>query len=158
LNIEDPLVIRPYGLENNMGQMSYLIPDSANMPGWFAPIMWLYLGLVIAALVIGAWIKDKSIGLLGRRLNLSRWLIGIVGFSYIVVVVLAVIVAAVRTGDYGGLHLLGMSFVSISHFSESYLEAQLLFGYWMACAVGPLLIVLALLRNKIIGKAKLNVQ
>jgi hypothetical protein len=155
INVTDPIVIHPWGLEMNMAGMEYLMPTNAEMPGWFAPIMWLYLGLAIAALLIGAWIKDKSICLLGRKLNLSRWLIGIVGFSYIIVVIAAVIVAAIRTGDFG-INLLGKTFVSMSHFAASNVYSSLLFGYWLACAVGPLLILLALLRNKIVGKDKLT--
>jgi hypothetical protein len=131
--------------------------QGSEMPGFFAPFMWLYLGLAIAALLIGAWIKDKSIGLFGRKFNLSKLIIGVVGFSYIVVVIVAVIFAAIRTRQFG-LSLLGRSFISRGELEETWVEARLLFGYWLACGVGPLLIVLALLRNRIIGKAKLIVR
>jgi hypothetical protein len=151
---DNSFVIHPYGLDISEQMLFYktFIPD-IEMPGYFTPLMWLYLGLVVVALLIGAWLKDKSIGLFRRRFNLSRWLIGIVGFSYVVVVILAVIVASIRTSDFGMTHFLGGNYVSYGWKAESYVEGQLLLGYWLACAVGPLLIVLALLRNRIIGKA-----
>jgi len=37
---------------------------------------------------------------------------------------------------------------------QSWVDARLRFGYWLACGIGPFLIILALLRNKIIGKTK----
>jgi hypothetical protein len=150
LGTQNHVIIHPWYLEIDM-QVYYYIAQGSDMPGWFAPVMWAYLGLAIAALLIGAWIKDKSLGLLGRRLNLSRWLVGFIGFSYIVVVILAVIVAAIRTGDFG-LNLLKGTYISFGGYEQSWVTSRLLFGYWLACGVGPLLIVLALLRNKIIGK------
>jgi len=151
VSIKDAIVIHPYGLVDKTG-ISILI--GVTMPSFFTPLMWTYLGLVVAALLIGAWLKDKNVSLFRRKFNLSRWLVGIVGFSYIVVVVLAVIVAAIKTGEVGGLHLLGRTFIRYSKDFQSWVDAKLLFGYWLACGVGPLLIVLALLRNKIIGRTK----
>jgi hypothetical protein len=150
---DNSFVIHPYGLNISEQMLFYktFIPD-IEMPGYFTPLMWLYLGLVVVALLIGAWLKDKSIGLFRRRFNLSRWLIGIVGFSYVVVVILAVIVASMNLEQYD-IPLLGSKYLSLGWLANSYIETNLLLGYWLACAVGPLLIVLALLRNRIIGKA-----
>ena len=152
LFVNDAAIIHPYGLEIDSTVLGYL--EWAKMPGFFAPLMWSYLGLAIAAILIGAWIKDKSIGLFGRKFNLSKLIIGIAGLLYIVVTVTAVIFAAIRTGE-ADLHLLGRTFVKMGTAEASFISARLLFGYWLACGVGPLLIVLALLRDRIIGKVKL---
>lgn len=155
LLINNAVVIHPWGLENNMGDYAYYL-KGAEMPSFFAPLMWLYLGLAISALLVGAWIKDKNTRLFRREFNLSKLIIGVVGFSYIAAVVLAVVIAAIRTGELGDLHLLGRTFVSIeTTYKESWIAARLLSGYWLACGVGPLLVILALLRNRIIGKDKL---
>ena len=151
LFVEDAAIIHPYGLEVNQTVTGYLEKFS-EMPGYFAPLIWLYLGLFLSAILIGVWIKDKSIGLFGRQFNLSKLIIGIAGFSYILVVVLAMVIAAIRTGE-AGLDLLGRTFVVMGTEEASWISARLLWGYWLACAVGPILIVLALLRNKIVGKA-----
>jgi len=155
LNVKDAVVIHPYGLDIVIHIFSYVSWASTVMPGFFAPLMWTYLGLAIAALLIGAWIKDKSIGLLGRKFNLSKLLIGVVGFSYIVVVIVAVIVITVNARSGGLTNPLGRTFIVVGLTESTWVSARLLFGYWLACGVGPLLIVLALLRDRIIGKAKL---
>ena len=156
LFVEDAAIIHPYGLEVDSIILG-LLGDWAEMPGFFTPLMWVYLGLAIAAILIGAWIKDKSIGLFGRKFSLSKLIIGIAGFSYILVVVLAVVVAAMRTGEVD-LPLLGRTLVTMGTEGASWVSARLLFGYWLACGVGPLLIVLALLRDRIIGKAELTTK
>jgi hypothetical protein len=150
----DALIIHPYGLVINLSEsdLKFVGIDVSNMmPSWFTPVMWLYLGLAIAALLVGVFIKkDKSISLFGKKLNISRWLIGLVGFSYIVVAIAAVIVAAIRTGDYFGMHLLGTTTTSLPGYSyvDVSIEASLRVGYWLSCTAGLLLIILAFIRNK----------
>lgn len=159
--IEDALVIHPYGLDaHQVSGLFHLMPEEgaeAEMPVWFTPVMWLYLGLCILGLLFAAWKMNKSIRLMGRNFNLSKLLIGIVGFSYIIIVVLAVIVAATRMAEFN-MSFIGYSFVSFYWVVETGTNATLRFGYWLACGVGPLLIVLALLRNRIIGRPKLISQ
>ena len=142
--------IRPWGLEDNLGEVAGFI-EGVEMPGWFAVFMWAYLGLSILALVVGAFLKDLHIKLLGKNFNLPQLIIGLVGFSYVVVVVTAVIFAAIRTGDYYGLSLIGTSRVSVGPYASD-AHAGLLPGYWMACATGPILILLALFKNNITRK------
>jgi len=86
------------------------LPDYS-MPGYFTPLMWTYLGLAVVALLFGAWLKDKNLGLFGKKLNLSRWLTGIVGFSYIVVVILAFVVASMRTSALGMENFIGGNYM-----------------------------------------------
>ena len=102
LEAEGALIIHPYGLEENLGNVAAYAAE-ANMPVWFAPVMWVYLGICIAGLLYGSWRVriDKEVKLGKFRIKLPELLIGVIGFSYIVVAVLAIIVAAIRTGDYG---------------------------------------------------------
>jgi hypothetical protein len=48
--------------------------------------------------------------------------------------------------------LIGYTYVMQDVPYESGVEGRLLIGYWLACSVGPLIMLLALLRSKIIGK------
>jgi hypothetical protein len=142
--------IRPWGLETDLGAYATYI-DSAFMPVWFAPVMWTYLGLCIAALLFSMFAKNKEIRIWKIKSTLPGFIIGLVGFSYIAIVITAVIFAAIRSGDFYGTHLIGKTGVDFKteHFS---VNANLLIGYWLACGTGTLLAILALLRHKITGQ------
>jgi hypothetical protein len=149
------VVVRPWTLENYVpADYAYMV-IGAEMPVWFAPLMWIYLGLCIAALLFSLFAREKRVGLGKFRLSLPQALIGGVGLSYIVIVALAVTVIAIRAADFYGASVSGSIVMAISEFEKSNVETSLLLGYWLACGVGPLLILLALFRNKIIGKPKL---
>ncbi len=152
----DVVVIRPWGLENFIPAAYMDMIEGSDMPGWFGVAMWAYLGLGIAALLFAALFRDRKIKLFGREISRAKFIIGLVGFSYIVVVVLALIIAAIRTGDFWNLKVSGITFIELTEAEYSDALASWKLGYWLACAVGPLLIVLALLRNKIIGKRLLK--
>ncbi len=144
--------IHPWGLSHNLGVFAGYA-HGADMPIWFAPIMWAYLSICVIALIASLFIKDKIIKLGKFSFKLPSLIIGLVGFSYIVVVVAAVIMAAIRTGDFYNTHLIGYTYVVLSEDThmESAAYTSLLTGYWLACAVGPSLLILSLLREKIIG-------
>ncbi len=148
---ESVVFIHPWGLETNIPQhyASYL--TGADMSVWFAPLMWIYLGLCIAALLFSLFVSEKRVGLSRFKFLLPKFIIGLVGLSYIVTVATAVLVIAGRAGDFYGATLIGSIHLSVGS-QGSLVTTGLLFGYWLACAVGPLLIVLALFRNKIMGK------
>jgi hypothetical protein len=146
--------IRPWGLDVNLKGYEAFITGSG-MPVWFAPFAWTYFGTCIAALLYGSWLGEKELRIGKFSFTWAQLLIGGVGLSYIVCVVLAVIIAILRMKDYFDIKFVGSTFIAIGTFSESWVEAGLLFGYWLACTVGPLCVVLALIRNKIIGKPKL---
>lgn len=149
--INREVLIRPWGLEHDLGDLTSYIAG-AEMPAFFALFMWIYLGLCVAVLLFSLFANEKTVSLGKFKLSLTKLLIGIVGVSYIVVVVSAVIVAAIRTGDFFGVHLIGTTVIDLGEPMISDADAGLLIGYWLACSVGPLLVVLALLRDKIIGK------
>jgi hypothetical protein len=148
--------IYPFGLSHSVPVEYHKYLAGSEMPAFFTPLMWIYLGLCIAALLFSLWAKDRDVRLWRIKFNLPKLIIGLVGFSYMVVVVLAVVVAAIRTGDFFNMHLLGSTYITLGAPLEGWAYGNLKFGYWLACAVGPLLIVLSLLRNRIVGKPKLN--
>jgi hypothetical protein len=148
---KDVVVIRPWGLETDLGAFAGYIHGS-EMPVWFAPLTWIYLVIAIALLLFSLLAKEKAVSLGKFKLSLPQVLIGGVGLSYIVTVVLAVIVIAIRAGDFFDTPLQGYITIDLGEGIVSGAWTSLRLGYWLACAVGPLCIVLALLRDKIIGK------
>ncbi len=154
MKVYDMVVIHPWGLDIYSDITAYVY--GAAMPGWFAPMMWTYLGLCIAALVLSMFMKDKKVKLWKFNLTLPNFIIGLVGFSYVVVVITMVIVASIRVGDFYDAKLIGVTLVEPlqDHYYDAY--SGLRYGYFTACGVGPALILLALLRNKIIKKPKIE--
>jgi hypothetical protein len=143
------VVIHPWGLSNTLDFFVVYI-EGADMPPWFKYVMFTYLGIAILALFASMFLKDKAVKILKFKLTLPQLIILIVGISYIVVLVVAAIFAAIRTGDFWGLHLVGTTLVVINDL-ESDVVAGFLPGYYLAYVAGIFMVVLALLRNKIIG-------
>lgn len=152
----DPCVkIYPYGLWLDFEAIGTYIKylEGYEMPVWFTPAMWIYLGLAILALLFSLFFaKNKELSIWKLHFKLSSLLIGLVGFSYIVVVILAYVIADMRSGEYFNMNFIGYTEIVIGGWERSGAEAGLLIGYWLACAVGPLLLILASLRSLIIGK------
>jgi hypothetical protein len=150
----DVVVIHPWGLWMNEDEIGLFTSRlaGADMPGWFGPIMWGYLCICIALLLFSMFAREKKVNLFGKvKINLPSLILICVGLSYILVVIIALVFAAIRTGDFFGLHLIGYTMIDAGEPLISGAEANFKLGYWLSCAVGPVLIILALLRNKIIG-------
>lgn len=145
---KNAVIIRPWGLVQNVGEIGSIY--GADMPAFFAPAMWTYLVLAIAALLFSLFAPNKHFKIWKLGFTLPSFLIGFVGFSYIIVVILAVIVAAIRTGDFG-MALIGTTFIP-EPYPGSDVTGRLEIGYWLACVAGSVLLLLGILRNKIIGK------
>jgi len=148
----DVVKIYAYGLVANLGEWASYA-SGADMPAWFTPLMWLYLAVAIVALLVGAWIQNKNLSLFGRKFDLSRWLVGLVGFSYVFAAVTAVIVIAIRAGSFFNTPVQGYFSIEFSEM-HSGANSSLQLGYWLAWGVGLYLMVLGLLRNKIVGKTQ----
>jgi hypothetical protein len=154
--IDNYVQIRPWGLETDLGTYASYI-SSAQMPGWFAPFMWAYLGIAVLAVLVSLFLKDKAFKIWKFKFNLPTFITGLVGVSYIIVAITAVVFAIISIADfYIPINFIGHSFFTLEHPVESDVEASLQLGYWLACAAGPLLVALALLRNKIIGKKEIS--
>lgn len=152
---KDAAVIHPWGLETNLRESEANLIKSANMPSWFAPMMFGYLAIVIGVLVYSLFAKRKDFKVANFNIIIPNMLIAAAGLSYVVVVVTAVVYAAIRTSEFfGGVNLIGYTYIDFGEPYYSGADAGLLPGYWLACVVGPTLIALGLLRSKILGPAK----
>jgi hypothetical protein len=157
--------IRPWGLEHTLGSYIQYLGSDPSLPAFFAPLMWAYLGICLVLLLVSMFIKDipVKLGKLGSilpkwlmGLPLPQWLIGGVGVSYVVFVITCALVAYIRVSEFD-MALIGETYLVIGHFELGTLAISgFQWGFWLACAVGPLLIVLGLLRGKIIGRPALK--
>lgn len=128
----------------------------AQMPDWFFPAMWIYLAVCIGALVFSLFVFEDRVKLGKFKLSAPTLVVGVIGLSYIVFVVVFVVAIAIRAPAFYGAQLQGSIFVHMAEHegnAESYVETGLQFGYWIACVTGVFLVALALLHDKIVGKA-----
>ncbi len=126
------------------------------MPGFFAPLMWAYLVVAVAVLLVSLFLKERTLKVKNFAFSLPRFLVFAVGASYIIFALVFLVYAYIRVSTLG-VEFLGISYVTIPEFhlgAESISDFEP--GFKVACFVGPLCVVLALLRDKIIGKPKLN--
>jgi hypothetical protein len=152
----DLVQIRPWGLavSDRLGSFDILIKGAA-MPDWFAPAMFVYLGLCIIALVVGLFVGGKALGFGKLKLKLSQILVGGVGVSYIVAGIVMAVYASMRLTSFYNTPLQGRSYVDLGDM-HTYITSSLLPGYYLIYVAGFLLVVLALLRGKITGEPKLS--
>lgn len=160
--------IRPWGLETSerLGGFEVLL-KGAEMPPWFTPMMWAYLGVCLIALLIGLWGPERELNIGKFKINLARLvsfgkfsislpflLIAGVGVSYVVAAVVAAVFAGMQMGNLMNIPLQGRTFVDLGDPIVTYVDTRLLPGYYLVYVAGIVLIALALLRDKIIGEPK----
>jgi hypothetical protein len=150
------VVIYPHDLVINVPEkyMSYIKGAQDVLPQWFYTFMWIYFGLCIAGLLYAVFFKIKNIKLIGKHFNLNRLIVGLVGVSYIVIVVAAILVINANVKNYFDTPLQGAMYIELAEDKYSDAYSTLTQTYWLACVVGPVLFVLALLRNIIAGRPK----
>jgi hypothetical protein len=149
----DAVLVHPWGLEDNLGFMAFAV-DDARMPGWFAPLAFAYLGIVIVALLFSLFAKDRVFKLGKFKLTLPGLISGLAGLSYIGVAVVAIVFMIIRMKDfYGGIPLIGQITIPLEAGTmEGHITTSLEPGYYLAYLAGFLLIILALLRDRILGR------
>jgi hypothetical protein len=125
----------------------------SEMPVWFFPAMWLFLTICVFALVASFFFKDEWFRVGKYKVSVVQFLVGLVGFAYVVFVVVFPIVIAIRAPEFGGVKLQGSVFISLNPHTESFVNSKLQPAYWIACCIGPGLLLMAFLRNKILGKS-----
>lgn len=155
------VVIHPYGLDAG-GLEGYftLLPGGGvevAVPAFLIIIIWVFFGAALAAMLLGIIFNKATIPLFGKRLNISRWAVGLVGLIYIVVCIAAVLFAMPKIAALN-IPFTGSAFVHVGEFAMWKIEldvtAWIPFGYWLAIGTGVYLIAIALLRNKIVGKSE----
>ncbi len=140
LSLKNAVVIHPWGLEQNLGTYAQYI-TGADMPGWFAPFAWTYLGICLVVLLCAVVLKDKIVRFMGRRWTRSEIMVGLVGVSYIGTALIMFIVAKIRTADFG-VNLLGQSKLAVGP-ERLTIDSSLQIGFWLAIGVGLLMIGVA---------------
>jgi hypothetical protein len=141
-SLTNAIRIYGYGLQHDLiGLREYIAADET--PLYQTILAWVYM-TASAGLALG------STWFINRR---SQILLGGIGLIYIIYVSVAVfIVITGRLSDFG-LSLQGLSGYDETTYSLR-MNANLGFGYYLAYASGGACIVLALLRDLIIGRAK----
>jgi hypothetical protein len=133
--------IYPYGLKHTLVEYaSYLAADET--PFYHTVFAWIYLAVSVGLIVFSAWLKGKS----------NMWLLGGIGFTYVVYAVIAITWIASRAGDFG-ISLQGWSIEEIDKASSVLSSIQP--GYYLALATGFVCMALAVFRDKIVGKTKI---
>jgi hypothetical protein len=146
------VTVFPTAMRINLGDFPQWLVG-AGMPAWFFPAMWAYLGIVVGVLVFSLFLGDEDRVSLGKSgMPLQKVLVGAVGVSYLLIVAACAIVISIRAPQFYGASLQGTIFISKADYAESYVTTSLQLGYWLACAAGAYLVVLALLRGIITGK------
>jgi hypothetical protein len=147
------LWIRPWGVD------MYLPPEYAasisgyEMPAIFAPFMWTYLVVCMAILLYSMFASSAKKITLGKlSMSLPTALVLGVGLSYIFTVVVALIVMQMRMAGFYNAPLIGSIYIGLDEGHKSYVDTSLLTGFYVACATGPVLVVLAVLRQFIVDK------
>lgn len=150
----DVVQIRPWGLDicEQMGDFAILM-KGAEMPAFFAPFMWTFLGLCVVAILVGLFIEaDVKIG--NRKIKWSQLLVGTVGVGFIVMAIVAAIYASQRMGSAFGAPLQGRAFIDMGDPLIAYVDTRLLPGYYLLYAAGLTLLLTAIFREKIISQSE----
>ena len=110
-------------------------------------LAWAYIAASVGLMLWSTWLKGKK----------GQLLLGGIGLIYIAYAAIAAfVVISGRLADFGA-SLLGWSDITIAPYSEPFqLFGSLHLGYYLAYAAGGVCIVLALLRNMIVGKSKIS--
>ncbi len=148
----DSVIIHPWGLETRLREAEANLIASAQMPAWFAPMMWAFLAALLLALLLGMFLKDRNLRIGKFQFPIASLLIGLSGCAYIVSALVAAVYAALRMQDFfGGVNFIGYTYIDLGEPYQTGADAGLLIGFYLTCGVGLYLILLAVLRNKIIG-------
>lgn len=149
----DHIVLRPWGVEMVAEVRTYADKALYEMPVFFAPLMWVYLGLCMLALAVSLFV-DRKFSFAGRQLSLPQVLAAFVGLSYVIAVVTAFTIATIRSGN-AGIDFVGTSTVfNPMTAGNTRITGELKPGYWLAGGAGVFLLVLGLLRNTVIGRTR----
>ena len=151
---ENGVVIYPHAM-NILGTLrdypQWIV--GAEMPAWFFPAMWIYLLICVFALLASFLYQDEWFMLGKKKVYMNQFLVGLIGFGYIVFVIVFPLVIAIKAPQFGGVKLQGSVFISMDEHTESWVRSTLQPSYWIACFIGPVLMLMAIFRNKILGKS-----
>jgi hypothetical protein len=126
----------------------------AEMPVWFWPAMWVYLLICVFSLLASFLFKNEWFRFGKKKVYMDQFLVGLIGFGYIVFVIVFPLVISIMAPRFGGVKLQGSVFISMDEHTESWVNTALQPSYWIACFIGPVLMLMAIFRNKIMSIGK----
>ena len=97
--------------------------------------------------------SEKGISLGKFRISLPTLLIAGVGLSLIAICIIGIIVLQMNLESFYDVPLNGTTNISFEDPYASDVDTSLLMGYYLLCATGPVLLILAILRRFIAGKS-----
>jgi hypothetical protein len=134
--IQEPGAIRVYGwgLRHNLNQYSQYIAQDET-PFYQTVLAWVYMALSILLLTLSTWLKDKK----GAILTL------VVGAGYLTYTLVALFGVISPRLEETGLVLQGTAIKTVL-IKNVTITSSLQQGYYLACAVGAVCILLGLIR------------
>ncbi len=136
--------IYPTGLQHKLTPEYFVLAHgAADMPAWFTPFAWCFLAALVVGLVLSMWLK----GIWGRLL------LAAVGFGQFCTPIGMLIVAGLKLTS-AGMPLQGDSYYTAGGYYETAISTSLQPAWFVALGVGVYIMLLALLRERIIGKPK----
>jgi hypothetical protein len=115
-------------------------------PYYQTVLAWVYLAVSVVLALLSTWLKDRK----------GKWLLGGIGLVYIGYAAIAIIWIYFRTKSGYNIKLQGHSWWDVD--GEVFVNAftRVGTGHYLAYVAGALFVVLALLRDIIIGRPKLE--
>ena len=150
---ENDMVLHPWGVEVVKQVRMNTDVSQYEMPAFFAPFMWAYLGVCMLALAASLFVK--------RRIQIGKFsvpvavlLIAFVGLSYMAALGIAYGVGVLRSG-WAGANFIGKSTI-IEPQSDAKIKmvSDLEIGYWLAIPSGGVLTFLQLVRGLFVRTPK----
>jgi hypothetical protein len=126
----------------------------AEMPVWFWPAMWVYLLICVFSLLASFLFQNEYFMWGKKKVYVDQFLVGLIGFGYIVFCIVFPLVISLLAPKFNGVKLQGSVFISMDEHTESYVVTKLQPAYWIACFIGPVLMLMAIFRNKIMNIGK----
>jgi len=155
---ENMVQIRPWGLEmeQRMGGFAIFL-KGADMPAWFAPSMWVFLGLCMLALLVGAFVKSINLRLGKIKMSLSQFLVGGVGLAYLAAGIVMAVYASTRMKAMMDVPLVGTAIIDLGDPLIANVYSRLTPGYYLIYVVAIMLLLTAIFRDKIIRESNTGI-
>jgi hypothetical protein len=147
----DMVQIRPWGLEmsQRMGGFAIYL-KGAEMPSWWGPFVWTFLGLMLLALLVGMFIRG-DLPLRKPKISFAQFLIGGAGLAYLATGVIMAVYASIRMKAMMDVPLVGTGYIDFGDPLIANVYTRLTQGYYLIFAASGLLLFLALFRKLITG-------
>jgi hypothetical protein len=147
------MVLHPWGVEAVAQVRSNTDTAQFDMPGFFAPLMWVYLGACMLALAASLFI-NRRIKLGPINLPIAMILIALVGLSYMSALGIAYGIGTLRSGWAGANFIGKSSILQAETGTKIKMVSQLELGFWLSLGAGGFLTLLALVRGLFVRTPK----